>query len=263
MPKSTKRVSALKLNIPMSVLKTNFADYIRNTYNRASLTQKRWEDRNVADLNDVYLACEEAYFLGAVFRRAKGGRGKYENTPGVDKVLKKLADKLYDFFNGCGPFDFYGLCDDFKSDLNAERASVGYTPISFGQAQKMINITVKYLYCYDDSNKFRSRFALCHAPLDAIMKNKVYNELNVFGYPDIKVYRKKVKPCAWTSLEDVDVYEEYRKAIDFLAACVTRKLGKKVIFIKDEEEECGEVILPGVGVYRNDVIPLEIDFYLW
>lgn len=238
----TQRVSALKLHIPMSKLKTDFADFIRNKYDRDSLSKKRWEDRSITDCKDVYLACEEAYFLGAVFRRAREGRGRYVNTPNVNEALEKLAKNLHSFFNKeNGPFSFFKLCYDFRNNLNEKRKMVKteeYAAISFGQAQKMINLTIKYLYCYGDSENFKDRFELCHAPMDSIMEKSVGNELAILNYPG--EYTSKTKYCAWTALEleNVYIYEAYRDGTIFLAKYASFQLEK-------------------------DVIPLEIDFYLW
>ena len=46
---------------------------------------------------------------------------------------------------------------------------------TFGNAQKVINMTAKYLYiiCYADS-AFRDRFKYCHCPMDRVMLNIVW-----------------------------------------------------------------------------------------
>lgn len=48
---------------------------------------------------------------------------------------------------------------------------------TFGNAQKLINMTAKYLYiiCYADS-AFRDRFRYCHCPMDRVMLNIVWKK---------------------------------------------------------------------------------------
>ena len=36
----------------------------------------------------------------------------------------------------------------------------------YGQAQKVINMAFKYLYCCEGAEKYNSKFADCHMPLD-------------------------------------------------------------------------------------------------
>lgn len=48
---------------------------------------------------------------------------------------------------------------------------------TFGNAQKLINMTAKYLYitCYANS-VFRDRFKYCHCPMDRVMLNVVWKK---------------------------------------------------------------------------------------
>ena len=45
----------------------------------------------------------------------------------------------------------------------------GYTDVEYGKAQKIINMVFKYIYCFDDSAKYASKFEPCHMTIDAII----------------------------------------------------------------------------------------------
>ena len=47
----------------------------------------------------------------------------------------------------------------------------------FGNIQKLINMTMKYLFIRYYDNVEREYFFCCHAPVDSIMRDKVFQEL--------------------------------------------------------------------------------------
>ena len=63
------------------------------------------------------------------------------------------------------------LCQLFCKELT----NLGYHPIvngrekitTYGQAQKVINMAFKYLYCIEGAQKYHNIFAKCHMPLDS------------------------------------------------------------------------------------------------
>ena len=88
---------------------------------------------------------------------------------------KKLACKLYDYMNNtdssCWQQSDYDkwhweTCKEFKSDFNS---ITGITGIAFGKAQKIVNMSFKYLFCLQNAEdkKYAEKFEYCHMPLDS------------------------------------------------------------------------------------------------
>ena len=85
-----------------------------------------------------------------------------------DVLFDELAEKLCDLFspnNSSTNFnDFHdNLCKYFIKSLSDKNYSLS----TYGRAQKIINMALKYLYCLKDSNEYTSIFNECHMPLDS------------------------------------------------------------------------------------------------
>ena len=75
-------------------------------------------------------------------------------------AFDNLAENIRSFFVGSACFDHDGWCNSFILDINE---SNGYK-CRYGQAQKVVNMAFKYLYCCNGIDK--EMFAKCHMPLD-------------------------------------------------------------------------------------------------
>ena len=86
------------------------------------------------------------------------------------------------------------MCDEFLKRFNAVLASSGYKPFAYGKAQKIINVTFKYLYLFDDAEMYEKYFCDCHFILSS---------------ENLDWYKKHVEPrwakIAWSSLD----FDEY------------------------------------------------------
>ena len=89
-------------------------------------------------------------------------------------ALSELANKFYGYFNNDEvknkeEFEKWhqDSCNEFIISYNA--ALSGYQPIGYGKAQKIVNMTFKYLYCYADAVNYINKeyFKYCHMPLDS------------------------------------------------------------------------------------------------
>ena len=119
------------------------------------------------------------------------------------------------------------LCDMFVNGLNPIRNSAGYSDISYGQAQKLINLTFKYLSCYDDYADFADLFTHCHMVIDNIVLNCLSKSslTTLFGRSPARkinhLYGGAFNGKGWTefSREDyLSLLEEYRAVIDPMLA---------------------------------------------
>ncbi len=153
--------------------------------------------RSIRSRTDVISAVKNVYFHPdrPVFRRAserggpaKMGRAAYkmiEIAPcreSVEDLIDELGSHIWKYFNlepnkanNQTNFDelHEQLCDLFLGGINPLRSGVGYAPMSYGQAQKLINLTFKYLTCYGDYPEFSDLFHYSHMTLDSIVIAKL------------------------------------------------------------------------------------------
>lgn len=152
--------------------------------------------------------------------------GNYKNTD------KNAGKKNYDK-------DFYILADAISQEINENFPSNNFT---FGNSQKLINITIKYFYIlsYKD-RKLKKNFEFCHCPMDRIMISKVVQDYSsaISNKPADRIFKKFNKEMySWSNVswshilnEDpseniefgIDVYEKYQDMVRALA-----KKGKSI-----------------------------------
>ena len=65
-----------------------------------------------------------------------------------------------------------------------------YKDIHYGKAQKIVNMTFKYLYCLVDENK-RSYFDYCHIPLDSVILDWIWSQNEIMKEPYKEILKKK------------------------------------------------------------------------
>lgn len=61
------------------------------------------------------------------------------------------------------------LCENFLAQYNELLSKNNLESHAFGKAQKIVNMTFKYLYCFEDSNKYNAWFEYAHMPIDSIV----------------------------------------------------------------------------------------------
>ena len=87
----------------------------------------------------------------------------------IDKVLKNEFKNQKDH-----DYSFLKTANTICKCINDKKPGDAQDSFSFGNAQKLINITVKHFYafCYIQPD-LRSCFRYCHCPMDSIMLGKV------------------------------------------------------------------------------------------
>lgn len=155
-----------------------------------------------------------------------------ENNEAKD-IVRAYIDGI---LNGENP-DFYAVAKRLQASFNKWEEQKGYDEplFSFGNAQKLINITVKFMYlaAYSNYAPMRSRFQNCHCPLDRQMGARVKREI-------CKIVKRKIRKIpeaelpdsileiikrdswkgfdgTWSKIEE-KVYEDYQAVVQFLAA---------------------------------------------
>lgn len=189
----------------MSIINLTFRTAFENTIMSASNCiipqDRRLSTRSIRNRTDISDAVKEVYFhRNTLWAHARGGKGKNkltnsgERRPAVENILTNIGGQIYEYFNGKANvantqenFDAFhkSLCHYFLTSINAIRAEVNYAPMSYGQAQKLINLSFKYISCFSDYCQFADLFTHCHIVIDnVVLTNLKSSKLSImFGCP--------------------------------------------------------------------------------
>lgn len=151
----------------------------------------------------LHLMTTNAYNHDAMWRtlRRVDADAKIDNNNKA-AVLKWLQTEFEKYLNSdinCQKdFDEWhkALCQELTARINNE-VLFGYKPIHMGKAQKIINMSFKYLSSLDGAEKYEHYFEYCHIPLDDNILNWYYSNIA----KDVVNSKRKI----WSNLE----YEDY------------------------------------------------------
>ena len=132
-------------------------------------------------------------------RTVGGGSGSKKKKNA--KAPKKTADVIRESFKEepwkkAEAFDawFESICSRLVND----------NKLTFGQAQKLMNMTFKYLYCCKDlRDQYEKHFAFCHMPLDGLTLEWYKNTDNAKAYNGEK----------WSKITDQKMYQSIQNQI--------------------------------------------------
>ena len=222
--------------------KKNFTDGMKkNLVKDESCTSLRIDNEN-----DIMLAIKLAY---NDTKRTLRGLAKMDSREDIKREsFKKLAEAISKYFSETAEktyVEFAALLRQWRKILIDEFKSCGFE-LSTGQAQKIVNVTMKNLYCYNDADCYENKFKYCHMPLDSYIldwfrdilpevKNKFCEELPQYitkDIPDVKVNflrkgsatfelikeHKKLRfdsGTAWSAIQDDDFYDCIQSIIRF------------------------------------------------
>lgn len=116
------------------------------------------------------------------------------NADTLDEAFDQIKDKIHDgFFPTCADFNelHKECCNIFFKTVTDKNKK----PYAYGIAQKVINLTFKYLYCHDEAKNYEDNFKDCHTVLDSYI---------------LKYY--SIKDTSWTKLSEKD-YDDIEETI--------------------------------------------------
>lgn len=167
------------------------------------------------------------------------------------EALKRLSAKFKEYFEAPeknkDEFNAWHeqCCKEFQTEYNKSLKGK-YHEIKYGKAQKIVNMTFKYLFCYVDADNFEGHFLYCHMPLDSFTltwyrrEAKKYMKQNgELWYQDNK---NRVDNLTWSDMEG-DEYIKIQEDISKILVNYKIKIGNQ------------EILLP-----ENS---LEAEFYIW
>lgn len=184
----------------------------------------------------------------AVLQRAYEGEKKhlFENTD-ARKITREYIDKV---LSGEKP-DFYDAAIRVEQAFDEKE-------FSFGNAQKLINMSAKYMYisAYKNENyaDFREKFSECHCPMDSIMIEKIIEEIEKLQDSSDK---KSVENLVKEKYKMRDEGGKERKWTVFL-----RQPWSRIPSGKDEQYIVFQDIVKHLAKYKG-LIPIEYDYIEW
>ncbi len=178
--------------------------------------------KNVIDF--IPVAVELAYSNA---KRACKGIGKFEGLKkqALEKIIHKLEDYLSPTFENKKSFDDYhkDLCKVWV-DVFGGKAELE----DYGKAQKIINMTFKYLYTFSFvNNKISdkdslSRFNDCHFTLDSYTLKWLYKQkeegkkVGVLSKESLRSLKCLRADTKWSKLTDVEYMNIYKYAYEHI-----------------------------------------------
>lgn len=152
---------------------------------------------------------------------------KKSNEYKKELLLKNEAAKsivrgyIDDIIAGNNPC-FYAVEEKLEHSFDSfvEEHKDYLTKFTFGNCQKLINMTVKYFYIvtYSDSI-IRSHFNSCHCPMDNVMIKTVKSELKKDNKPlkDFGVKNDDLKSWSKIVNSNTSQYEAFQEIVKYLA----------------------------------------------
>ena len=117
-----------------------------------------------------------------------------ENEDRIDQLKETAADCIRKYFHGKPKDNTVAFDNWHESVLSSLTLSEIFT---VGQAQKLVNMTFKYLYCCRDIREISpDHFNRCHMPLDSF----------ILGWYKSNCLKRGEKVSDWSKLDDIDVY---------------------------------------------------------
>lgn len=166
----------------------------------------------------------------ATLEKAYQGEKKrlFENIRAQD-ILRAYADRI--IANQLTEKDFEETQGKIEASY-AEFLTDGSAPFTFGNTQKLINMTAKYLYisAYGQP-RMRDRFRLCHCPMDSRIVNRVIKALDATDRLQLRLSEKEEldrltrrgfktylrQPWSRITSADTAQYELFQRAVRFLS----------------------------------------------
>ena len=185
-------------------------------------------NRHISSEVDRKYAVTKAYH-DLMLRTIRGHTSSVQNN-----CIRWLADHIEEFVNkefvteDDYRIEHEKLCNGFLDMFNSQLKEAGASQQSFGKAQKAVNMTIKYLYCFCDRNDFECLFKYAHMPLDNSTLNWCKSNSLL-----------PTKNCVWSNLDKKEYYKIAKNISNFLTVGQTYD----------------ETALPGS--------PLEADFIIW
>ena len=153
--------------------------------------------------------------------RTIGGLGKFredsKNNKNLDSLFNEVAEKLYSFVvddpaRNEDEFDDWHkeICEWFVSEFNRITEGFPVDKIAFGKGQKLINCSLKYIYCLKGADEYKEKFEHCHMILDRYTYSEGFYKREVIPWYNNLNKSNQLRLTGLTSWSNLK-YDEYSK----------------------------------------------------
>jgi len=156
-------------------------------------------DQKQMNMDDAVFDFVFQMALSDATRRVAENTDKELGGEQVKKIVKNYVEAV---IKGNDNPDFNSAIEEIQK-INKE--------FTFGKIQKLINMTMKYMYIkyYDDTDSIIC-FQSCDAPLDSLMKDFVYESFIYLSLGDKPGFRKDL---AWSKMTNKADYSSFQNAV--------------------------------------------------
>jgi len=163
-----------------------------------------------------------------------GSKDELLKNPKAKNIVRAYINSIFssDAEQNVFNYDFYNIANELKNEF------IDYPDFTFGNIQKLINMTAKYFFIstYNEENK--NIFSKCHCPMDSIMIKAVVDKYKKLIKNDKEQSEKKLEyfcyegkktkdwsKISWSKISDektkdrtsIDVYKNYQEMVNYLA----------------------------------------------
>ena len=156
----------------------------------------------------------------AIRRTDAAGLNDSQFIESAKEAVRKYINTIIESKKGTDLSDLFD-----KTVISINLSKKPKTIFSFGNIQKLINMTAKYMFISGYENKtLRKKFEICHCPMDSKMRNYVWKEYKL-KFPNdknlLKVPEGGREYIAWSKLrfddtDDARSNEYYRNFQDMV-----------------------------------------------
>ena len=175
----------------------------------------------------------------------EGEKSVIENNEKAKSVVRAYIDSLLD--ENTIPISFSETTQSVAKAIKDEN-------FTFGNIQKLINMTVKYIYlgCYSNP-ELRKKFERCDCPMDSVMIRKVFKEFKE-NYVDKHKGDEKFIIIPYGNGKKG--YDKSKISWSKIVADKNDNITSRTIY--DNYQKMARIIAEDKGIY-----PIELDYVLW
>lgn len=234
--------------------KRNEQDFLRDAF------WKKGKDYNITKEEHYVNAIDKAFNdinvrTLTVIDKKQTGKDRKNKFYKDSEIVKTLYEYIH---NGIGD-NFESFDDWHKNTCNKiqEDLSKHYEGVKYGKAQKFLNMSFKYLYCFDDiDDKIKEKFIPCHIVLDSYILNWVKSDV-LSWYNNKLENEEKTKiqislindKYTWSNLESGDIEKEY--SYQWFQNIIRKYLKENYLSHSYKTED------------NKPLTPFEAEFYIW
>lgn len=187
-----------------------------------------------------------------------------------DYALAKIETALHEYYNPANSAptsenEFDGkhkeLCE--KWCIEFPDSEIG----TYGKAQKIINMSFKYLFCCKDADKYKAYFTFCHMPLDSFTLEWFKRDVNIREWFENEE-KDKTKPriisekmASWSALEYDEEEDLLKDAVGYYLKDGKKKFYSYRFYLENIRKHIDK------NKYQKDsgdvLSPLELEFIVW